>query len=81
MVQKSLTMAFDPFSPLPLVTCADRPIDRPTRWAAMVNEALPPADADAISTSITRDRPFGDPDWTARTTKRLGLLATVRPRG
>jgi len=65
----------------PLVTCAAWSVNRPQDWTAAVNRALPPAEADAIRTGITRDRPFGNAEWTARTLNRLGLLATVRPRG
>jgi len=74
------SLGYDPAS-VPRVTCADWPVDRPRGWAHVVNQALPPADADAVRISITRDRPFGDPAWTEQTVKRLGLLATVRPRG
>jgi putative transposase len=75
------SLGYDPGEHAPLVVCADWPVDRPRDWAALVNRALPEAQADAIRTSIARDRPFGEAQWVLRTAKRLGLLSTLRPRG
>jgi putative transposase len=65
----------------PAIRCADWPIDRPSDWVERVNAPLPREQAEAIRTSIARDRPFGSDRWVAATTRRLGLLSTLRPRG
>ena len=39
------------------------------------------SDAEAVRTSMIRDRPLGDPLWTIETAHRLGLDYTLRARG
>jgi len=56
-------------------------VDLPADWPLVVNEAQSPAEMDRIHTSIRRSSPLGDRQWTNRTVSRLGLEATVRPRG
>jgi len=57
------------------------PVPRPRNWPQIVNGTQDEAEQRAIRTSITRSRPLGSDDWTARTVARLGLDWTVRPRG
>jgi putative transposase len=57
------------------------PIARPADWNARVNRALGSKELEAVRISVVRGRPFGDEDWQKRTTKRLGLESTFRPRG
>ena len=57
------------------------PIPRPRRWVDRVNAALSPADQEAMSRCLGRSQPFGSPDWTDQTARRLGLESTLRPRG
>jgi putative transposase len=57
------------------------PIARPADWKARVNRALGSKELAAVRMSVARGRPFGDEDWQKRTTKRLGLESTFRPRG
>jgi putative transposase len=57
------------------------PIARPADWKARVNRALGSKELEAVRISVARGRPFGDEDWQKRTTKRLGLESTFRPRG
>jgi hypothetical protein len=35
----------------------------------------------AIRRSVNRGTPFGNPKWTERTVKQMGLEVTTRPRG
>ncbi len=57
------------------------PVDRPGNWTAMVNRPMNAVDAEAVQTSIARDRPLGTAEWVAKTAKRLGLGHTLRDRG
>lgn len=56
-------------------------MDRPRNWVKLINEPMPPADTEAIRTSITRNRPFGSQAWQTRTAAKLGLGHTLRPEG
>ena len=57
------------------------PIPRLPNWVAKVNEALTDPELAALRRSAQRGRPFGETAWTAATVERLGLSATLRPRG
>ena len=57
------------------------PVQRPADWLARVNRPQSAAEEQALRLSLSRGRPFGDPDWQARTAARLGLEKTFRPRG
>jgi putative transposase len=57
------------------------PIPRPRGWVKRVNAAMKPSDDEAMVRSLQRGQPFGDPDWQSRTSGRLGLTSTFRPRG
>ena len=45
------------------------------------NSFIAPAELAALRTCVTRERPWGGPQWVARTAARLGLEASLRPRG
>jgi len=60
---------------------ADWPIDRPRDWAARLNRPETDKDLEALRTSVNRGAPFGSPDWSRLTARRLGLEASLRPRG
>ncbi|MDB5174578.1 MAG: rayT [Phycisphaerales bacterium] len=57
------------------------PIERPSDWLEIVNTAAGASELEAIRTSVKRGRPFGSPQWVARTADRLGLGFTLRDRG
>ena len=57
------------------------PVPRSPNWIDTVNQAMSEAELAAVRRSIQRGRPFGDESWTAATAARLGLTATLRPRG
>ncbi|MGH9782904.1 MAG: transposase [Terriglobia bacterium] len=57
------------------------PVERPRNWLARVNEPETAAELEALRTSVHRGRPFGSEPWVGRMAKRLGLEATLRPRG
>jgi len=57
------------------------PIERGRNWVKRVNSPLPAADLQAIRHSVVRGAPLGAPPWVAKTAARLGLQASLRPRG
>ena len=57
------------------------PVDRGPRWLDGVQEPLTLAELQAVRTSVNRQRPYGTPGWAVQTARRLGLDATLRPRG
>ena len=57
------------------------PVPRPRQWSTWVNQSIEPPILDALRTSATRSRPFGEPQWTAGLARRLGLQFTLNPRG
>jgi len=60
---------------------SDWPIDRPRQWRSFVNQALTPAEEEALRISIARGRPYGSPEWREEMVARFELDSTVRPRG
>ena len=63
------------------VVLNDGPVELPSDWARLIRAALNPGDLNGIANSIRRGAPFGDKRWTARTTVRLKLQSTLRPKG
>ena len=57
------------------------PVERPSGWAALVEESLEKKMLKSLRTSVSRGRPFGSESWVMRWAKRLGLESTLRPRG
>lgn len=57
------------------------PVERLPNWVDRVNMALTDKELKQVRTSVRRGVPFGSPEWTDSTIKRLGLETTVRPRG
>ena len=57
------------------------PIERPDDWTRRVNKVMTPAEEEALARSIHRSQPYGNPEWQAATSARLGLESTLRPRG
>lgn len=59
----------------------DGPLPLPKDWVDHVNAAQGAEEVDRIRTCVKRGAPFGDERWVRRTTVRLGLEASLRPRG
>ncbi len=57
------------------------PVPRPANWRAWINEAEDPGQLAALRHSVNRGTPWGGPIWAKRTAARLGLEASLRPRG
>ena len=57
------------------------PVPLPRQWARWVNEPMTDADVESLRRSVNRGTPFGTEAWTRRTAARLGLEASLRPRG
>ncbi len=59
----------------------DWPVTRPRQWVKLVNEPQTDEELGAIRQCVQRGRPFGTESWVQRTTRRLNLESTLRPRG
>jgi putative transposase len=57
------------------------PLPRGANWRHWVNEAEDPDQLAALRASVNRGAPWGSPSWVRRTAGRLGLEASLRPRG
>ncbi|MDH5670026.1 MAG: transposase [Nitrospira sp.] len=57
------------------------PVSGPTDWATWVNAPMTDAEVDALRRSVNRGTPFGADPWVRRTARRLGLEASLNPRG
>jgi putative transposase len=57
------------------------PVPRPQRWAGWVNDVQSAAELEALRRCVRRGCPFGAEAWVAEAVAKLGLEATVRPRG
>lgn len=57
------------------------PCIRPPDWLQVVNAPETERELAALRRSVRRGTPFGNESWTRRTVRRLGLEATLRPRG
>jgi len=57
------------------------PVKRPRCWLDWVNQALTPAELEAVRQCVNRGAPFGSADWVEKTAKRLRLQSTLRPHG
>lgn len=57
------------------------PLPRPANWIDMVNEPQTEAELQALRHCVQRGTPLGAEDWVVATTGRLGLEASLRPRG
>jgi putative transposase len=57
------------------------PVPRPADWIDLVNEPMTEAELTRLRDSVNRGRPFGSEPWQHATAKRLGVEASLRPRG
>lgn len=57
------------------------PLPQPDDWLAWVNQALTPAELEALRRCANRGQPFGRQHWVQSTARQLNLEATLRPRG
>ena len=62
-------------------TQAAWPIERPPDWLDRVNRPHSPTEEEALRRALVRGQAYGDPEWRALATARLGLESTLRPRG
>jgi putative transposase len=62
-------------------TLAQGPVDLPRGWPGHVNGPETEAELAALRRSLERGQPYGREGWIKRTAARLGLGATLRPRG
>jgi putative transposase len=54
------------------------PVDRPSNWSQVADQAIEAGTLDQLRTSIARGRPLGSEKWMQRVAKRLGLESTIR---
>ena len=57
------------------------PVPLLRQWAWWVNQAMTDAEVESLRRSVNRGTPFGAEAWTRRMAERLGLEASLRPRG
>src|SRR3990170_5917542 len=57
------------------------PVDRPKDWRKFVNEPQTESEVEALRRSVMRGSPFGEERWSVKMAARLGLEASLRPRG
>jgi putative transposase len=57
------------------------PIDLPADWPRRVHEPQTIAEQAAMQQHLHRNRPLGDPAWTAAIARKLGLQSSLRPPG
>ncbi len=57
------------------------PVPRPADWGDWVNQGESAAELASLRASVVRGTPLGRENWVADTAARLGLEATLRPRG
>jgi putative transposase len=65
----------------PPALLAPSPVCLPDDWVGGVNGPMTAAELDGLRRSVQRGRPFGDEAWARQTAARLGLEASLRPRG
>ncbi len=70
-----------PLDPALAPTLNAGPLPRPSNWRDWVNEAEDPGQLAALRHSVNRSTPCGRPAWAERTAARLGIEASLRPRG
>jgi putative transposase len=49
------------------------PVPTPRHWDNVLAQPMTEAELDALRTSVTRQAPFGDPQWQRRVAKRPGI--------
>ncbi len=59
----------------------DWPVSRPRQWVKLTNEPQTEEELEAVRQCVQRGRPLGKEPWVQRTTRRLNLESTLRPRG
>ena len=59
----------------------DWPVSRPRQWVKLTNEPQTDEELAAVRQCVQRGRPLGNEPWVQRTTRRLNLESTLRPRG
>ncbi len=57
------------------------PVALPRNWLEHVNQAQTEGEVESLRECLRRGRPFGDGVWMEKTARRLGLEASLRPRG
>ena len=63
------------------VPLAAWPVACPGNWLELVNDTQPTGEVTDLRTCVVRGRPYGLPDWSEQTAKRLGLESALRERG
>ncbi len=57
------------------------PVPRPRGWLEWVNEPATVAELTAVRECVERNRPYGEEGWQRAMAARLGVGASLRPRG
>jgi len=65
----------------PALSLEAPPLALPGNWREFVNLPQTAAELQAIRTSVNRERPFGDPEWTQDKARKAGLNQSLRNVG
>jgi putative transposase len=57
------------------------PFPRPNDWNEILTQPLSDAEIESLRTSVNRQSPFGDPQWTFHVSNASGLASNTRPLG
>jgi putative transposase len=57
------------------------PVNRPPRWARLVNSPQPEDEVAAMEQSLSRGTPLGSDAWVKRIAQKLNLASTLAPLG
>lgn len=57
----------------------DVPVELPQDWGKYVDEPLTDRELDRLRTSVTRQAPYGSPQWQRKAVEELRLESTLRP--
>ena len=60
---------------------ASWPLPRPDDWGRTLSRSQPLSEIEAIQRCVRKGAPFGSSRWVKQSAVRLGLEATLRPRG
>lgn len=66
-------------SPVGLID--DGPVAKPNSWQSLVDQPISDEELRALRNSCSRNAPYGNGVWSRETACRLGLQASLRPRG
>jgi putative transposase len=65
----------------PPVCLSESPAPIPSNWVHYVNEPQSLEELTEVRAAVSRERPYGTPEWVAGTAQALGFTYSITPRG